>query len=702
MEEVTLGLAILLGAGFLVAKLGQLIRLPSVTGYICAGILLGPSGLNIITTEAIGARLSHFTQIALMLIAFGIGEHIEIKKIKKTLGQVGLISLAEIGSAFLLVSLGIYLLVQNIGIGGQPWETPAVLGLAIILGAIAIATAPATILHVVREAKASGPLTTTLMQVVAINNGLAIMTFGVATTITHRLLGFCTASLMQTTAASLREVLFSLGLGIVTGLAIDFINSRLRNRDEMLTAGLALLLLCGEGARFLGLSPLLAGMAAGFTIVNRDTRDVRFFRALNAFEAPIYVLFFTLAGAHLDTAALPLIGWVGLTYFSLRVVGKICGTKLAALITKAPTNLRRYLGLALLPQAGVAIGLILLVQSDAALQDLAVVITPVVLASVMMAELLGPICVRFALDKSGEAHNAPLAEAHPPNGNGGLPPTDGLQLIPWSWEKLHPPPTPNGVVIFGASNIATVAGLARIATLFAHHHEALPMAVRVLPPDKPISADQNAILFAIEKNETATLGYGLKTMMIQADDVASGLISAAMTQKTWGIFLGHPLRGTAQEFERVVERVTKDAPCPVIVVRFAGVLHTEKILVPVVSRRDLTTARSIIRSLCSVGQHKVTIMYLIPSEAAAEEAALATKKLHAWARLEGLDSIIDCQVRTTETRLETIVAAAADHDLLVMVAGQTHKLQRLFFGSLAESVARQCRKPMLMVHDPRA
>jgi Kef-type K+ transport system membrane component KefB len=348
MENITLVLALMLGAGFAAAKLGQLFRLPSVTGYIVAGLLLGPSGVGLITGEMIDERLAHFTQIALMLITFGIGEHLEIKRLRQRVKRLGTIGGAEAACSFLFVAGATYGAARlSLGNG---WETGNFLILAILMGAVAVATAPASTLHVMREIKAAGPLTSTLLAVVAVNNGLAITLFGLAVSAAHHWTGFGQGTIFQAILASGTDIFFSLLLGVAAGLLIDFAVKRLRRRGEMLTIGLALLLLAGETARLLDLSPLLTGMAAGFTLVNRDIRDVRLFRQLNAFEPPIYVLFFTLAGAHLDLSALRVAGWLGLVYFLARAAGKIFGADLGARIAGASKGIRDNLGLA--PAAG--------------------------------------------------------------------------------------------------------------------------------------------------------------------------------------------------------------------------------------------------------------------------------------------------------------------------------------------------------------
>lgn len=701
--EVTLLLAILLGAGFVAAKAGQFVRLPSVTGYICAGLLLGPSGFHVLTVETIADKLAHFTQIALMLIAFGIGEHLELKRLRYMIKSVACIGVGEICGTFLCVAAGVFWVssLSNLGIG--QWQRIDFLMLAMFLGAVAVATAPATLMHILRELRATGPLTANLLPVVAVNNGVAIMMFGVTLSVARHLGGKGAPMMLAAIGASLTEIFLSLFLGVLTGLLIDIIVHRLHHRGEMLTAGLALLLLCGEGARQVGLSPLLAGMAAGFTIVNRDHRDVRLFRALNDVEAPMYVLFFTLAGAHLELSRLALAGWLGLLYFFLRGLGKVAGASLGAWLAGASPAVRGYTGLTLIPQAGVAIGLVLLIGGDVGLDMYAAVITPVVLAAVVLAELIGPVSVRFALVKAGEAMvDEKKGEFF---GQVDREPFVGLgtvQLMPWTWKRLQPHERQAGVVIFGAAHAATVAGVARMATIMAHHHGGRPLAVRIFPPDLAESSmallGGTKVLFAAERSEVNSLGYELDTAVVEAQDVASGIISVARQRQPWAIVLGYSGQLQSPESQRVVEGVLAMAPCQVVVVRLASVLHTERILVPVLSTRELEIIGSVTCALAEVGRHRVTILRLLPPDTTGEEAAQVEDRVRAWVRKEKLPSLVQCRSQVTDAPLETIVHEAEQHDLLVMAAGRGHGLQRLFFGSLTEEVVKRTKRTVLMVH----
>ncbi|MFC1844784.1 cation:proton antiporter [Thermodesulfobacteriota bacterium] len=698
--EITLLLALILTAGFMAAKAGQVFRLPSVTGFIAAGVLLGPSGLHVITAEATGNQLRHFTQIALMLIAFGIGEHLELKRLKVTARTVLSICLADTVGALLLVAGVIFFVIWGAGTGGPGWHFKDYLVLSVILGTVSIATAPGTILFITRESRAVGPLTTTLLQVVAVNNGLAIVFFGVSLVLARQVVG-ADHTILGTILTILAKISFSLLLGVVTGLIIDFIIHRLRDRGEMLTAGLALLLLCGEMARFLKLSPLLAGIAIGFTIVNRDRRDVRLFRTLNAFEPPIYVLFFTLAGAHLDFSALTIAGWLGFVYFLLRFVSKVAGGYMGGGLAGAEHLLRKYLGMALIPQAGVAIGLVFLINGDPDLNKYAAILTPTVLVGVLFAELIGPACTKYALERSGEAIVG--------NGNGaGIEPAkcdsffpdevQDAQLVPWTWEKLTPDSSSEGSVVFGVSHPSTVGGLARMATLLAHHLKAQPVAV-MIENAKGINMDAEE-LFAIAAQETRSLGYALHTTEIRAESIAKGLVAAAKEKGALTILLGYPFQRTEHTFNKIVEDIAAETHCPITIVKFTGMLHTERILVPIINSTDLEVIGDTLCALAHVGKHNITLLRLLAADVLEDDIAAYEKKLHNWATGRNLP-FVNCIVTMAEARLEEILKQAPCHDLVIMAVSRGSGIRKLLMGSLADDVASSCQRPMLIVHRPR-
>ncbi|MFW8599998.1 cation:proton antiporter [Desulfobacterota bacterium M19] len=698
MENITLALAILLGGGFLSGRLCQLIRLPSVTGYICVGLLLGPSGLNLIPGTAVGNQLQHFIQLALMMISFGIGEHMEIARLRSAARSLALIGIAEACGAFLMVSSGSLLVMKVSGLTAVIPHAPAV---ALLLGTVSIATAPATVMHVIRENKASGPLTTMLLAVIALDNGLAIMAFGVAMAIVNHLNAAGQGGMLAMISASILEIAGSLIIGVITGLLLDFINSHMSRKSDMLTGGLAILLLCGEAARLLNMSPLLAGMAAGFTVINREHRDSRLFRALNAFEPPIYVLFFTLAGVHLNLAALSTAGWLGLTYFFCRTIGKIGGAGVGSLVSSAPLQVKRYLGLALTPQAGVAIGLIFLISNNPASSAYAEFITQVVLAGVLLSEISGPIFANLALKLADElpADPPPADKNHHISGASLSTVPAGVPLVPWTWPRLSHLERPEGVVLFGVSHIATGAALARIAAIIAHFHQAYPLMLRVVPPayqpDKNRRADDQALISAVQ-SEVQGMGSELYTIVKEENDVASAILETARQSGAWAIVMGCSPLPVSQ---RICSKIIENAPCPTLIIKFGGVFHTERILVPIISLTGLDEIRIPLRAMAAVGRHKITLLLLMSSSDSDKDIKRASQGLEDWAAAEGLSAVTNCQILATEARKDTVLTEAASHDLLIMAAPPPQALaQRLLFGSLYTAIAQGCEKTMITVY----
>ncbi|HHD56146.1 MAG TPA: hypothetical protein ENK89_00510 [Desulfobulbaceae bacterium] len=704
MNEVTFGIAILLATGLLCAKIVQLIRLPSVTGFILAGLVLGPSGFGLLTMESIGHRLDHFTQIALMLIAFGIGEHIELRKLGSVAKDVGYIAVVQALGSFVLVTAGTLATLHLVG--GSNFLFQEQLTLALLLGAVAVATAPAAILHVVRELGARGPLTSTLMAVVAVDDGLAIMIFGMAISAAHQLAGHTEASALTSILASLAEIGFSIAIGTATGLIIDFILHKLHNREEMLTAGLALLLICGETTRMLHLSPLLAGMMAGFILINRAERDVRLFRAINGFEPPIYVLFFTLAGVHLDISALKSAGWIGLVYVVARIIGKYCGSWLGGVLSGAPSVVKKYLGLALIPQAGVAIGLVFMIASDPRISHWSTIITPIVLAGVVFSELVGPLLVRYTLEKGKEAKGGqqrPECQGRPDRlCNRWLRGPNGVSLAPWEGSALHPPASTTGVVVFGASHAATARALSRIATILAHHYHAQPMSVRVLAKaekgrytDKEIEA-----MFLPERDEAESLGYPLRTEIIY-DDPASGLVSATEYNDARAVVLGYPLGKKPLAFQKILDKVATNVLCPVIAVRFVGALTCKRILVPFLFFQELEELLPLCEAFAVAAQPRITFLQMLHADCSRQEITACETQLQSWLETTLVDTNTRVQVEPSDSRLETVLDAVRYHDLIIMTAARRQKIQRMFFGSLANSVVHNCKKPVLVVYTPQ-
>lgn len=701
---ITTGIAILLAAGLIAAKLAQRAHMPSVTGYIIAGLLLGPTGFNLISEHSIGNSLDHFTHIALMLIAFGIGEHIELKNLKKHARSVLFIAICETSGAFILVTAAIFGLITFTGLHIDGWQLQENLALSILLGAVSVATAPAATLLVIRELKAKGPLTSTLMATVAIDCGLAIIIFGFAISLTHQIIGQTGTPAFMAIGNVLLEIILSLTLGWITGFCLEMVLRKLKKDAEMLTAGLAILLLCSELAIYLNLSSLLAGMVAGFTLVNKAERDVRVFRVLNSFEPPIYVLFFTLAGAHLDIKTLGSAGLISIVYFLARIVGKIIGVQLGARLSNTPIIVRKYLGFALVPQAGVAIGLIFLISGDKSLAIYSSIVTPVVLAGVFLSELIGPLSAKFAVIRAQEA----MTLVHDTNGeprcdgltekecNQFMKSEAGVKILPWTWQKLSPSATPENVVVFGATRRQTVHGIARIATIFAHYFNAQPMAVLVRSPSEPRPTDSH---FQIERREVETMGYKLLTEVVPDRTIASGLVAAVEYNGAKAVVLSYPLHDETSDFPKILEIVAENVSCPVIVVQFYGVLHTEKILVPITDMDDLAEVYPVVAALDNIGEHHIQLLCLINSATGTNEIAEHTEKIQAWLKKQPDQLTLSVKSVPTDSRVECIQQEAEEHDIVVMGAIRARGVRKFFFGSLVDSLAKELKKPLIVVYD---
>lgn len=408
----TAGLVLIFG--FIGSRLARMIKLPSVTGYIFAGVIVGKSLLGWIVGEPESSTaliLDNISFAALGLIAFSIGAELRFAKLKRMGRSVLPIALLAAVGATIVVA-GIIILTAWIA---PRFLFPALdmrtlIPLAMILGAIASATAPAAILAVINEYRARGPLSDALIATVAIDDVFCIMIFGLIFPVSVALTGVgAELSFTGVVLIPLREIVFSLILGGLAGGIVTLALRKIRGKSSHMVIILSfVLLLCGLATKY-HLSPLLTNMAFGCLIINLTTRSGSILSSLQNIEPPLFVAFFTIAGIHLDLKLLASIGVLGLLYFLARVLGKIGGAHLGARLLKAPPAVRRYLGLGLLPQAGVAIGLVILVQDNPHLggvylagQPLPDIITNCILAAVALNELIGPLAAKFALGKAGE------------------------------------------------------------------------------------------------------------------------------------------------------------------------------------------------------------------------------------------------------------------------------------------------------------
>ncbi len=400
-HHMLLSIGLLLLTGFFLAKLAGKARLPEVTGFIIAGILLGESVLGFVPHH-VAAEMSLITEVALGLIALTIGGEFYWVKLK-TMGRgVVIITVIQIIAAFLTTTLGLWLFRMEL-----PY--------AMLLGAISTATAPAATVAIVQSLNATGKFVDYLYGVVALDDAGAVIIFGVVFAVVSAVAGPQAAdALMEAHAGgtlmiigeALFEVAASVLLGILSGYLIHSLVRKNRKPNEIMIITLGVAFFTIGGASAFHLSPLLTNMAAGAVIINLGARNHRIFHIIEPLTPPIYALFFVLAGTELNLSILAdtRVLLLGLVYIAFRSVGKYGGVFLGAKIAKSPRSIQRYLGLCMLPQAGVAIGLTLMIQASpfghyllennpAILDD----ILNIVLISVFVNELAGPPISKHAL-----------------------------------------------------------------------------------------------------------------------------------------------------------------------------------------------------------------------------------------------------------------------------------------------------------------
>ena len=389
-ELSSLGLILLLalGAGHLV----KYAKIPEVTGYILAGVVLGPSMLGWVTMRNLAA-LEILSEVALGLILFSVGTVFEAARFRRVGRQVLLLTLYESVLAAVLVTAGMLAL-------GVEWRA------ALLLGAIAIATAPASTLMVIREVDSEGPLTDSLLAIIALNNIYCIIAFSLVGTVIDLSSGLGgSAGLLGTLYAALYPLVWqlvgSVALGFLVGLLLARWAAMIKETGETLILLGGSILFCVGVARLLELSPLIASMAVGATMENLSQRSQPLVETLSEADPPFYAIFFVLAGAELDLSLVGSLGLAGVVYLVGRAVGKFLGARVGARRLGMAPVVRRYLGLTLLAQAGLAVGLT--IQAEHRFPDIAPAVVAIVLASVAIYEMFGPISTRWALVHSGEA-----------------------------------------------------------------------------------------------------------------------------------------------------------------------------------------------------------------------------------------------------------------------------------------------------------
>ncbi len=390
-----IGLAIFLGTAG--ARVFQKFRIPQIVGYVVIGLIIGESGLNLIGRDTV-ETLSLFNMFALGIIGFMIGGELRRDVFRKYGKQFFIILCSEGITAFILVA---------ILSGFVAWYFTGNLhtsvAMALVLGAIASATAPAATTSVLWEYKTRGPLTSTVLAIVALDDCLALLLYGLASSIAAAFLGKTNGSIWTTIPIAVFEIVGAVILGVLAGFLLSFILKRIKEPDKALAFAVSSVLLVIGLSIALKVGSILAAMVLGATIANlAPRRRQSTFELMEKFTPPIYVLFFVLAGAHLVLGEVT--GWMivmVIVYIIGRTVGKAFGSWFGAKRSQAPDVVRRYLGFCLLSQAGVAIGLAI-ISSQLFTEQVGHAIIIIVMTTTFIVEVFGPMFVKLGVKKAGE------------------------------------------------------------------------------------------------------------------------------------------------------------------------------------------------------------------------------------------------------------------------------------------------------------
>jgi Kef-type K+ transport system membrane component KefB len=403
VKEFSLAIGVMVSVGLLGGLLANKIRFPRITGYIIVGILLSPSVLNLISRATLES-LDIITHVSLSIVAYLIGASLRMESIRRLGRSIAWITPTQSLGAWLVVTLALAFIAPHIAAVPGATFMNNYFPMALVVGAIASATAPAVTMAVIREYKARGPFTTTLLAVVALDDAIAVIAFAVAIGIAQPLVsGSGGISLYQMLAVPALEIVQSIGIGTALGFALVYLARLAKTRAMLLAAVLGMILLGTGLANILGASLIMTNMAIGFVVANRMT-DSEPVAVMEGIEEVVFSIFFVFSGMHFDASVIRTAGILALILFGVRFAGKYFGTVVGARISRASEEVKKYLGFALVPQAGVALGLALLAQKI--FPTLGGILFNVVLTSVIINEITAPPLTKYAITKAGEAEIA--------------------------------------------------------------------------------------------------------------------------------------------------------------------------------------------------------------------------------------------------------------------------------------------------------
>jgi len=389
-----IGIALLVG--FIFGKLAERVRVPEITGYILAGLLIGPNVLGFIDHGALDG-LHVLTNVVLAIIAYQIGTELWLPKLKKSGLKTVIITIVHALFTALVVFFGVMLFTN------QLW-------LALALSAMAVASSPAPIMVIIRKLRAKGIVTETVIPIVGMIDIIAVILFGLLSSVSLSYLRGDTINVENALINPMVEVVLSilvgLAFGLILGFASKFFIQKFPKKDQYiayLAFSVSLIMASVYIANAYHLSMILIPLVLGMTFTNfigKETFEIQT-AALNNFGGPFIILFFTIAGLELSLDILRQAGLLAVVFIALRMFGKIVGTYIGAKITKSDIKIRKFAGLCLLPQGGVTIGMLVAITAILP-QAEAQIIQAVILASILFFEVLGPIFFEKTIKKAGE------------------------------------------------------------------------------------------------------------------------------------------------------------------------------------------------------------------------------------------------------------------------------------------------------------
>ena len=393
-------IGLILIIGYLFGNIANLFKLPRVSGYIVAGILMSPYMLGVIDKEFLD-KSNIITHASLSIITFLIGSSLAWEKVKSLGKTIAYITLgeAEIAFLFVVVTMAVYLLLF------QDIDVKMLIALAFVFGALASPTDPTATLAVIHEFRAKGVLTTTVLGVAALDDATGIINFVLGYSVATSILGGNEINLLEI----LKDIFIQIGgaliLGFLMGYLMHFFGMFAEERKEIVTVTVGILFLTFSTAHAVGVDELLSTMTTGVTLVNIDKENEKFKGPLeNYIEDVIFTAFFVVGSAFLNLKILVHYFPMVFVYVLSRFAGKFTGVYIGGHLSNAPEKVKKYLAFSLFPQGGIVIGLALLAYQNPEFRDIGVILVNIVIGATALHEFLGPVFSEMALKKAGEIH----------------------------------------------------------------------------------------------------------------------------------------------------------------------------------------------------------------------------------------------------------------------------------------------------------